>query len=626
MNLIAFLILFPLIPAALLMAVKTRRLMNGITIVSAVVICLASIGMAVTMIQTQPGPEGVRYFTLSFNLWNQLIIAGDIILALAFLFVCRRLPFKRYWIPFLVVIQYGAVVFLDLSGRVPATTRYFFIDNLTIVMSLVIGVVGSLIAVFTTGYMRRYHEEHPDIPDRTNRFLATIFLFFFAMFGIIFSQAITWIYFFWEITTLCSFIMIGYSRTEEAIHNSFRALWMLLLGGAAFAGAILYASNYCGTVELTTLLKMDKALVMFPVLLICFAGMNKAAQFPFSKWLLGAMVAPTPSSALLHSSTMVKAGVYICIRCAPVLRDTTGGTIVALLGGISFLVGSALGVAQRDGKKVLAYSTIGNLGLIILCAGIGTPLALWAAIMLIIFHGLAKALLFLCVGTVEQQTGSRDIEEMHGLISKMPMVTIIMLIGIAGMFLAPFGMLISKWAVLEALARKSPIFPVIVIFGGSLMLFFWGKWMGQLIAVTRPEPHKEKGIGIEWVALVGLAILTVLICAFYWAVGIYLVQPIFGTDPILGRVDIRMVSIMLGSMLLLPLGFLIRRKHLVHVDPYLSGANVTDPHMFMGALGKERYWWFNNYYLKNFFNEKKITIVTNLLAVLLLAVMLFCGK
>jgi len=231
MNLIAFLILFPLIPAALLMAVKTRRLMNGITIVSAVVICLASIGMAVTMIQTQPGPEGVRYFTLSFNLWNQLIIAGDIILALAFLFVCRRLPFKRYWIPLLVVIQYGAIVFLDLSGRVPATTRYFFIDNLTIVMSLVIGVVGSLIAVFTTGYMRRYHEEHPDIPDRTNRFLATIFLFFFAMFGIIFSQAITWIYFFWEITTLCSFIMIGYSRTEEAIHNSFRALWMLLLGG-----------------------------------------------------------------------------------------------------------------------------------------------------------------------------------------------------------------------------------------------------------------------------------------------------------------------------------------------------------------------------------------------------------
>jgi ech hydrogenase subunit A len=621
MTWIAFLILFPLIPAGLLLTIKSRRIMNVITVVAAVVICLASIVLAATMIQDHPGPEGTHYFTLTSGIWNQLVITGDIVLALAFLFICRKLPFKRYWIPLLVILQYGGAIYYDLSGRVPETTRYFFIDNLTIVMALVIGVVGSLIAVFTTGYMRRYHEEHPEIPDRTNRFLSTIFLFFFAMYGIIFSQTITWIYFFWEITTLCSFIMIGYSRTEEAIHNSFRALWMLLLGGAAFAGAIIYASNHCGTVELTTLLKMDTAVVMLPVLLICFAGMNKAAQFPFSKWLLGAMVAPTPSSALLHSSTMVKAGVYICIRCAPVLRDTTGGLIVALLGGISFLVSSALGVAQRDGKKVLAYSTIGNLGLIILCAGIGTPLALWAAVMLIIFHGLAKALLFLCVGTVEQQIGNRDIEDMHGLISKMPMIAILMLIGIAGMFLAPFGMLISKWAVLEALARRSPIFPIIVVFGGSLMLFFWGKWMGQLIAVTRPEPHREKGIGIEWVGLGGLAILTVLICAFYWAVGIYLVQPIFGTDPILGRVDIRMVSIMLGTMLLLPLGFLIRRKHLVHVDPYLSGANVTDPHMFMGSLGEERYWWFKNYYLKQYLNEKNITIVTNLLAILLLVLM-----
>jgi len=618
---IAFLILFPLIPAGLLLTVKSRRLMNGITIVSAIIICVASVGMAASMIQDQPGPEGTHYFPLTSQVWNQLIIAGDIILALAFLFVCRRLPFKRYWIPLLVILQYGAVGYYDLSGRVPVIARHFFVDNLTIVLALLIGIVGSMIAIFTTGYMRHYHEEHPQIPDRTNRFLAAIFLFFFAMYGIIFSNSITWIYFFWEITTFCSFVMIGFPRTEEATDNSFRALWMLLLGGAAFAGAILYASNHYNTIELTTLLKMDKTVVLIPVLLICFAGMNKGAQFPFSKWLLGAMVAPTPSSALLHSSTMVKAGVYICIRCAPVLRETPAGMIVALLGGISFLAASALGVSQRDGKKVLAYSTIGNLGLIILCAGIGTPLALWAAVMLIIFHGLAKALLFLCVGTVEQQIGNRDIEDMHGLISKMPLITILMLIGIAGMFLAPFGMLISKWAVLEALARKSPVFPVIVIFGGSLMLFFWTKWMGQLIAVTRPEPHKEKGIGIEWVGLIGLAILTVMICAFYWAVGIYLVQPIFGTDPILGRVDIRMVSIMLGTMLLLPLGFLIRWRHLVHVDPYLSGANVTDPHMFMGSLGKERYWWFKNYYLKQYLNEKKITLVTNLLAILFLILM-----
>ncbi len=620
---ILFLILFPLLPAALLPAIRSRRLQAGIVIVSAAAIVAGSIAVSITGLQTEPGPEGTRFFTLSSPIWNRLVIAGDIALALVFLWVCRRLSFKKLWIPLLVIVQYGAVIYYDLSGRVPESRRFFFLDNLSVVMALVIGVVGSLIAVYTIGYMRRYHEEHPDIPDRSNRFLAAIFLFFFAMYGIIFSHCITWIYLFWEITTLCSFIMIGYPKTAEATENSFRALWMLLLGGLGFAAAILYVSNHCGTVELTSLLRMEKAVVLLPVLLICFAGMNKAAQFPFSKWLLGAMVAPTPSSALLHSSTMVKAGVYICIRCSPVLRDTMGGDLVALIGGIGFLVGSALGISQRDGKKVLAYSTIGNLGLIILCAGVGTPLALWAAVMLIIFHALAKALLFLCVGTVEQQIGSRDIEEMHGLISRMPLLTIIMLVGIAGMFLAPFGMLISKWAVLEALARTSPVYPVIVIFGGSMMLFFWGKWMGQLIAVTRPEPHREKGIGVEWVALGTLAVLTVLICGLYWVVGVYLVVPLFGIDPLLMRVDIWMVSVLLGLMLLLPFGFLIRWKHLVHVDPYLGGANVADPHMFMGSLGTERYWWFNNYYLKNFFPEQRITLLANTVTIVLLIIMLF---
>lgn len=618
---ITFLILFPLIPAALLLLIRSRRIMNTVTVGAAIIICLASIGMGASLIQEQSGAEGTRYFALNSEIWNQLVIIGDIILALVFLLICRRLPGKLSWIPLLVIAQYGPVLYYELNGSVPVITHHFFIDNLTIVMALLIGVVGSLIAIFTTEYMRHYHERHPEIPDRTNQFLATIFLFFFAMYGIIFSNSIAWIYFFWEITTLCSFIMIGYPDTAEANRNSFRALWMLLLGGAGFAGAILYSGNHYNTIELTSLLKMDKTAVLLPVLLICFAGMNKGAQFPFSKWLLGAMVAPTPSSALLHSSTMVKAGVYICIRCAPVLRDSQAGIIVALLGGISFLVSSALGISQRDGKRVLAYSTIGNLGLIILCAGIGTPLALWAAVMLIIFHGLAKALLFLSVGTVEQQTGSRDIEEMHGLISKMPLVTVLILVGIAGMFLAPFGMLISKWAVLEVLARKNPIFPVIVIFGGSLMLFFWAKWMGQLIAVTRPEPHREKGIGIEWVALVGLAVLTILVCAFYWAIGTYLVEPIFGSDPILEKIDIRLLSVMLGAMLLLPLGFLIRWRHLVHVDPYLSGSNVEDPHKFRSSLGNEKYWWFNNYYLKNNLNPNKITNFTNLIAILLLLLM-----
>jgi ech hydrogenase subunit A len=601
MNWVLFLILFPLLPAILLLIFKSVSTQKWIVIFAAALICVAAIGLAVTGIRGEP-----RYFGAVSPFAENLILVGDIILALVFLYACRRLPLKRYWIPLMVLVQYGLVLWSELSGKIPRIADYFFIDNLSIIMALIIGIVGSLITVYTIGYMQRYHEAHPDIPDRRGEFLSAVFLFFFGMFGIVFSNSITWIYFFWEITTLCSFVMIRYPRTEEAVRNAFVALWMLLVGGLAFAAAIVYAAGYCHTVELHRLSVMNKSAVMLPALLICFAGMNKAAQFPFAKWLLGAMVAPTPCSALLHSSTMVKAGVYIILRFSPVLHNTLAGLVLAVSGGLSFLAGSALAISQQDGKRGLAYSTIGNLGLIILCAGVGSHQALWAAVLLIIFHALAKALMFLCVGTVEQQTGSRRIEDMHGLISRMPLLTIIMLIGIAGMFLAPFGMLISKWAVLEALAKRNPIFPPIVIFGGSLMLFFWAKWMGKLIAVTGRQPGQDKGVGIEWTALSGLALLTIAVCALYPLVGYYLIEPLYGYDPMLSRRAVMMVGIMLGLMLLLPMGFFIHWKNLVHVAPYLSGANVADPHQFMGSLGAARTWSFRNYYIEQYFGEKKL--------------------
>ena len=619
MNLILFLILFPMLPAILLLLVRSGPVRKAIVYTSVALIVIASIRLAVTGV-----PAGPRYFDVPWPAAGNLVMAADILLALTFLFVCRRLPLRRYWIPLLVVVQYGAVTWYHITGRIPAISRCFYIDNLSIIMALIIGVVGGLITIYTIGYMKRYHEEHPEFPDRTGRFLAAIFLFFFAMYGIIFSNGLPWIYFFWEITTLCSFIMIGYSRTDEAVHNSFRALWMLLLGGLAFAAAILYASTSCGTVELGQLLSMGKAAVMLPVVLICFAGMNKAAQFPFSSWLLGAMVAPTPSSALLHSSTMVKAGVYICVRCAPVLHDTAAGHMVALLGGLTFLMGSAIAISQSDAKRVLAYSTVANLGLIVLCAGVGSHLALWGAVLLIIFHAPAKALMFLCVGTVDQQIGSRNIEDMRGLISRMPWITIMMLIGMAGMFLAPFGMLISKWAVMEALAMKNPVLTLLVIFGGSLMLFFWGKWMGALVAVSGGESHVEKNIGSdEWQAISALTALTVVVCAIFPLIGIYLIEPMYGSDPLISRGHLYMFSIMMGMIMLLPLGFIIHRKRLHFVEPYLGGANVAGPHQFMGSLGEGRDWSLGSYYMADLFGEAKLLKPSNAAAIVILAAMLF---
>ena len=235
-----------------------------------------------------------------------------------------------------------------------------------------------------------------------------MFVFIAAMFGLVFSNNLNWLYFFWEITTLCSFLLIGYSGTGEAIKNSFLALNLNLLGSVAFASAIIWlVAQPGGTLELDKLIMTGGIVALIPAVLISFAGLTKSAQMPFSSWLLGAMVAPTPVSALLHSSTMVKAGVYVIIRFAPVLQNTTPGYMIALVGGFTFLFASAIAISKSNAKIVLAYSTIANLGLIVACAGIGTYEAIWAAILLIIFHAVSKCLLFLGTGTIEHRIGEQ---------------------------------------------------------------------------------------------------------------------------------------------------------------------------------------------------------------------------
>ena len=201
-------------------------------------------------------------------------------------------------------------------------------------------------------------------------------------------------------------------------------------------------------------------------------------------------MAPTPTSALLHSATMVKAGVYLLIRLAPAMEGNLAGLMVTTIGGFTFLVTSMLAISQDDGKKVLAYSTLSNLGLITACAGVGMHEAVWAAILLMMFHAVSKSLMFLSVGAVENCTGSRNIEDMHGLIVKLPGLAYVMIIGIAGMFLAPFGMLISKWAALKAYVDSGSILLVIfLVFGSATTLFYWTKWLGTLVAVHH---HSER--------------------------------------------------------------------------------------------------------------------------------------
>jgi ech hydrogenase subunit A len=434
-----------------------------------------------------------------------------------------------------------------------------------------------------------------------------------------------WLFFFWEITTLCSFLLIGYTQTEEAKQNALKALAMNLAGGLAFALAIVWCGK-AGTIELQALIGSKQAIALVPAALLCFAGITKSAQMPFSSWLLGAMVAPTPVSALLHSSTMVKAGVYLVLRMAPVISGTKVGLMVALVGGVTFLIGSMAAITTSNAKRVLAYSTVANLGLIVLCGGIGTYAAVWAGVLLIIFHALAKCLLFLCVGVVEHKLHSRDIEAMSGLVVRMPQVAVMMLIGMAGMFLAPFGMLISKWAVLKAVVDTYPALSVFIVFGSAATLFFWVKWMGKLLEVLGPREHVSNGLAPgEAVTLYGLSAATFLACLFFPLISTHAIEPyvlaVYGKSASLGQGNVIVMTLMMLMVMLFPLSFINYGRGVRVTDAYLGGANLQSSVRFLGSANQAQEVEIGNYYLRGFFSETGLARWGVISSVVLLAVM-----
>jgi ech hydrogenase subunit A len=513
-------------------------------------------------------------------------------------------------------VEFGGT-HLPAVASVPANlaaAQDLFVDKFSVILAFINGVVGGGICLYALGYMKEYHEHaHKEVADRRPFFFALLFIFMGAMFGISFSNNLLWLYFFWEVTTLCSFLLIGYTRTEEARNNALRALVMNLFGGVGFAAALGWMHYHGQTLELQAMLASGKGLALLPAALLCFAGVTKSAQLPFSKWLLGAMVAPTPVSALLHSSTMVKAGVYLILRMAPLIRETHVGLMVAMVGAVTFVIGSLAAITAHDAKRLLAWSTVANLGLIGLCGGIGTDAAVWAGLLLIIFHAVAKCLMFLCVGVVEHKLHTRDIDAMSGLVLRMPRVAVAMLIGMAGMFLAPFGMLVSKWAVLKAVVDAYPILSIFIAFGSSATLFFWVKWMGTLLqAVGTPARIKKEFDWTEGVALFNLSGGVFMCCALFPIISSHYIEPYVTaiyhpTTPIgLGSGNIILMTCMMTLVLLFPMSFLNYGRGVKVVDAYLGGANV-ETHggsvKFIGSGGQVTAAETNNYYLRGLFSE-----------------------
>ncbi len=609
MGVIPILIAWPALAAVVLPLVRSRKARAAVVYAAAAGMMLLAAVLLAAWLSAGKQTLFLAPESIYTNYLDLAMLAGEFVLM--GLIIALSIRHRKYPVILLSAGQTLLVVWSEIFHPVEKTT-HMRVDGLAMLLCIIAAFVGGFICIYAVGYMKAYHEHHKEYRDRSGFFFSMLFLFLAAMFGLVLSENLVWMYFFWEVTSVVSFLLIGYTRTEEAVHNSFRALWMNLLGGFGFAIAIVYSAATGGTVQLTDVVMSGAAI---PVVLLAFAALTKSAQMPFSSWLLGAMVAPTPSSALLHSATMVKAGVYLLIRLAPALAGTLGGMMVAFIGGFTFIVASMMAIAQNDGKKVLAFSTISNLGLIVACAGIGVEETVWAAVLLMIFHSVAKSMLFQAVGSIENSLGTRDIEAMHGLLLRLPKLTYIMGIGIAGMYLAPFGMLISKWVALKSFVDADNYLLVLFLaYGSATTMLYWTKWLSKLISLHHTkEPVTDRTHRDQYLSMFVHAGVTLLLCLVFPWVSSRIVDPIvrtlFGAShEVLSMNVLTTMAIMLVSVLFVPtlMFILTRTTHRDYVPIYMGGANVGDNTYFVNSYGEPEHLYLSNWYMRFEFGMRRL--------------------
>ena len=315
--------------------------------------------------------------------------------------------------PFSVTMPWAPGLNLSLS---------FHFDGLSLLFATLITAVGTLIVLYSVKYL----EAHP----HAGRFQVSLFAFMGSMLGVVLSDNAIALFVFWELTGFTSYLLIGFDHDRrDARRAATQALIVTGAGGLALLASAILLVRAGGTSSLSELLGRG-SLTGHPLsagitCLVLAAAFTKSAQFPFHFWLPNAMQAPTPVSAYLHSATMVKAGVYLVARMTPILGGTMlwNGTIT-MIGALTMVGGSYRALLETDLKRVLAYSTISALGVLMLLFGIGTPQAATAGLVYLLAHACYKGALFLVAGAVEHETGTRDVRELGGLRGTMPVTAV----------------------------------------------------------------------------------------------------------------------------------------------------------------------------------------------------------
>ena len=340
------------------------------------------------------------------------------------------LQYNAAWVP-----ELGLEFNLRMDGfawLMATLIRNLRMDGFAWLMATLITGIGLLVVLYARYYMSP--------ADPVPRFFSFLLAFMGAMLGIVLSGNLIQLVFFWELTSLFSFLLIGYwHQTAQARDGARMALTITASGGLCLFAGVLILGHIVGSYDLDRVLASGTAIrshsLYVPTLVLILLGaLTKSAQFPFHFWLPHAMAAPTPVSAYLHSATMVKAGVFLLVRLWPALGGTNEWLwLVGSAGLITFILGAFIAIFQQDLKGLLAYSTISHLGLITLLIGLDTPLGQVAAIFHIMNHATFKASLFMAAGIIDHETGTRDIRRLGGLWRFMPITATLAMVAAAAM-------------------------------------------------------------------------------------------------------------------------------------------------------------------------------------------------
>jgi len=386
----------------------------------------------------------------------------------------------------------------------------FWLDGLSLLMALLITGIGTLIFIYAGTYLKG----HQDL----GRFFVSLLSFMAAMLGLVLSDNLISLFVFWELTSITSFMLIGFSHTDAyARRCAMQGLYVTVGGGLVLMAGFIVFASMGGSYELSELLQdgdliRDHGLYTLALLLILCGAFTKSAQFPFHFWLPNAMAAPTPVSAYLHSATMVKAGIYLLARINPGFGGTELWTLMLCgVGGITMLMGIFLAARHTGIKKVLAYSTIMALGTLTMLIGIGSDTAIIAAMTFLLAHSLYKGALFMIAGIIDHEAGSKDFATIEGLRHVMPLTALaagLAALSLAGVF--PFFGFVAKELLFESsLGSASTILMSITVMAAILVvavacLVGIKPWFGRV--ASSPKPAHEAPLGL----LLGPALLAVL--------------------------------------------------------------------------------------------------------------------